>query len=390
MERIAVEPREDWRETAETHGFRFHTFDGDVYWDETACYRFGLAEIENDIEAPSAEIEQMCFEVVQRAVDDDAVLRRLGIPEAFWDLIADSWRGQHKNLYGRLDFAYDGAGPAKLYEYNADTPTALYESAIFQWVWLEQAVERGIVPADCDQFNSIHEALTGAFGAMAPDIRAGRLLHVACCRDSAEDEGTVEYIADCARQAGLETRLIYIEDIGIDAQGRFTDLQDETIATLFKLYPWEWIMADPFGEKIASSGTRFIEPAWKAVLSNKGLMPLLWEMFEGHSNLLPSWFEGDPAASALSGDYVRKPMLSREGANVEIFEDGRRTLAAPGEYGAEGHIVQALHPLPRFDGNYAMVGSWIVASQPCGLCIREDKSMVTANDARFLPHVILD
>lgn len=386
MERIAVEPRADWRDTAETHGFNFHTFDGDVYWDETACYRFSLREIEDDIEDPSGEIEQMCFEVVERAVNDEEVLKRLGIPEAFWQFVTDSWYGQHKNLYGRMDFAYDGNGPAKLYEYNADTPTALYESAIFQWLWREQASERGIVPEGCDQYNSIHESLTNALGAM--DLPG--MLHVACCKESTEDEGTVEYIADCARQGGIESRLIYIEDIGVDADGGFTDLQDEQISTLFKLYPWEWIMADDFGKHVPGSGARFIEPAWKSILSNKGLLPLLWEMFEGHPNLLPAWFDGDPAASALEGDYVRKPIFSREGANIEVFEGGQRTLAVPGDYGTEGHIVQALHPLPQFDGHYAMVGSWIVASRPAGLCIREDKSMVTANDARFVPHVILD
>ena len=386
MERIAVEPRDDWRETAEAHGFRFHTIDNEPYWDESACYRFTLRQVEDDIEDPSGEIEQLCFEVVQRAIADESVLMRLGIPEPFWDFIAHSWNDQHKNLYGRMDFAYDGTGPAKLFEYNADTPTSLYETGVFQWVWLEQALERGLIPEDSDQFNSLHEAMTGAFGGMG--IRG--TMHFACCKDSDEDEGTVEYIADCARQAGIESRLIYIEDMGVDAEGRFTDLQDDVIVDLFKLYPWEWIMTDEFGKNVPTGGARFIEPAWKAVLSNKGLLPLLWEMFEGHPNLLPAWFDGDPAAASLDGDYVRKPLLSREGANVEIFQGGERTISVAGDYGAEGHIIQAFHPLPEFGGNYPMIGSWLVASQPCGIGIREDKSMVTGNNARFVPHIIVD
>lgn len=384
MERIAVEPRDDWRKTAEAHGFRFHTIDDELYWDESACYRFTLRQVEDDLENPSAEIEQMCFQVVERAVADETVLRRLGIPEPFWDYVRDSWRQQHKNLYGRLDFAYDGAAPAKLFEYNADTPTSLYETAVFQWVWLEQAIERGLIPADSDQYNSLHEALTGAFA----DIGIRRTLHIACCKGSDEDEGTVEYIADCARQAGIETRLIYIEDIGMDGRGHFTDLQDDTITDMFKLYPWEWIMADDFGRFVPGSGVRFIEPGWKAILSNKGLLPLLWEMFEGHPNLLPAWFDDDPGAAALNGDYVRKPLFSREGANLEIFRGGQRTVSVAGDYGAEGHIVQAYHPLPEFGGNYPMTGSWLVASRPCGICIREDRSMVTGNDARFVPHIV--
>ena len=384
MERIAVEPRDDWRDTADAHGFRFHTIDDDQYWDESACYRFSLSEVEDDIEHPSAELEQMCFQVVERALADEAVMKNLGIPEAFWDFIADSWSQQHRNLYGRFDFAYDGIGPAKLFEYNADTPTSLYETAVFQWVWLEQAIERGLISEGSDQYNSLHEALTGSFAQMG----LGGILHLACCKESEEDEGTVEYMADCARQGGVETRLIYIEDIGLDTRGNFTDLQDDPITNLFKLYPWEWIMTDDFGKNVQNSNTRFIEPGWKSILSNKGLLPLLWEMFEGHPNLLPAWFDGDSGAAALDGNYVRKPLFSREGANVEIFEGGERTVSVEGDYGAEGHIIQALHPLPNFDGNYPMVGSWMVASQPCGIGIREDTSMVTGNNARFVPHII--
>lgn len=386
MRRIAVAERADWRATAEEFGFLFHTIDGAPYWDETACYRFSLRQIEHDIEAPSAEIEAMCFEVVERAVGDAELLERLAIPAPFWDVVRESWRTRARNLYGRLDFAYGGQGPAKLLEYNADTPTSLYESAAFQWVWLEQARERGIVPPDCDQYNGVHERLVDAFAHFGIDGR----LHLAACRGSAEDEGTVRYLQDCAAQAGLETTFLNIEDIGTDAEGRFTDLDDMTITTLFKLYPWEWIMADEFGAHVARSGVTFIEPAWKAVLSNKGLLAILWEMFEGHPNLLPAYFADDPRAADLAGGCVRKPLLSREGANIEMIRPGEEPRRTEGPYGAEGFVVQALSPLPEFDGNHAVIGSWLVASQPCGMGIREDATAITRDTSRFVPHVIFD
>ena len=94
-----------------------------------------------------------------------------------------------------------------------------------QWVWLEQAIERGLIPDGSDQFNSL-QALTAAWANMGVD----GTLHLACCR-TRKDEGTIEYMADCARQSGLETRLIYIEDIGINTDSRFTDLQENTIVT---------------------------------------------------------------------------------------------------------------------------------------------------------------
>ena len=386
MERRAVRPRDNWQQVAAEHGFTFHTPDGERYWDETHAYRFTLREIEEDLEDPAEELEQMCFEVVERAVADEEVLRRLAVPEMFRGYVADSWRNRERNLYGRMDFRYDGNGPAKLYEYNADTPTALYESAIFQWVWLEQALEQGLVPEGADQFNSLHERLIDAIGRFGIDGP----LHLACARDTDEDLGTIEYLEDCARQAGLGTRRMFIEDIGLSDDGRFTDTDDDPVRWLFKLYPWEWLMEEEFGSRIPGSDTQFIEPGWKAVLSNKGLLALLWEMFEGHPNLLPTFFEDDPKAASLGGRYVRKPLLSREGANIAFVENGRTVMDFDGPYGAEGFVRQAVAPLPSFEGRRPMCGVWLVASEPAGMCIREDEGDITTDDACFVPHFILD
>jgi glutathionylspermidine synthase len=364
----------------------FHSIDNDPYWDETAYYKFSLRQIEDDLEAPSEELEKLCFDVVERVVGDRQLMKRIGIPEYYWDYVANSWQQQDRNLYGRMDFAYDGKGPAKLLEYNADTPTTLYETSIFQWVWLEQAMERELIPAGCDQYNSVHEKLLEAL----PNLGVHEVLHLACANDSEEDQGTIDYIADCARQAGLDTRTLLMDDIGIDEHGQFTDLDDRLITDLFKLYPWEWIMAEDFGENIARSGARFLEPPWKTILSNKGLLPLLWEMFEGHPNLLPSYFEDDPKASELGDTYIRKPLYSREGLNISVVRDGRVDYSIDGPYGVEGHILQAYNPLPNFDGNFAMTGCWLVASQAAGMCVREDKSLITGDDSRFIPHVIID
>lgn len=385
MLRVPSSERPDWRAQASSLGFHFHTIAGEPYWDERAHYRFTLRQIEDDIEAPTAEIEAMCLEVVDRAVRDEEWLRALAIPEAFWDFIAESWRRGEPPLYDRMDFAYDGRGPAKLYEYNADTPTALYESAFFQWVWLEQARVFGRVPPDADQYNAIQEALVAAFEAFDP----GCYLHFSSAEGHAEDRGTVAYLEDCARQAGLATDYVALEQIGVDAAGRFADGNDYVIEALFKLYPWEQVFADPFGAHVPKAGVRWLEPAWKAILSNKGLLALLWRLYPGHPNLLPAFFEADPAVADLSGGHVRKPLFSREGANVEwVAPDGRRETV-PGPYGAEGHVVQALHPLPRFAGQYAVIGSWVVRGVPAGLGIREDATPVTRDTSRFLPHAIV-
>jgi glutathionylspermidine synthase len=390
MRRLACPERDDWRLTAEQAGFDFHTIDGERYWDERACYAFTLDEIERQIEAPTAEIDAMCLELVARAIDDEGLLRRLKIPEAFWPLISESWHRDELSLYGRLDLSFDGRGPAKLLEYNADTPTSIFEAAVFQWTWLEQAIERQIVEGDADQFNSIHERLIDAWRKLGQGkLGQPRLLHLAGTTDNIEDAGTLAYLEDTARQAGLQTSLIDVEDIGWRDDGGFVDLDNREIELAFKLYPWEWMFHDAFGERLAKAATRWIEPPWKAILSNKGMLPLLWEMFPDHPNLLPAYFEDDPNCARLGASYVRKPIYSREGANIALVREGVEVAAQAGPYGTEGFIRQALAPLPNFANQYPVIGSWLIDHTPCGLSIREDASPITGNTSRFLPHAIL-
>ena len=386
MQRIPVVQRPDLEDTALRHGYEYRAGIGVPYWDETAYYRFTLRQIEEDLEKPAQEIGQMCFQLLDHSLADETIYRRLHIPEAYWDYIANSWRNKERDLYGRLDFSYHGTGDAKLLEYNADTPTTLYESAVFQWIWLEQAIAAGLIPRDCDQFAELHEDLVDAFRAMGVD----RPLHLACLRDIEDDRETVKYLEECAQEAGLETQFVAMKDIGVDARGRFTDLEDRIITMLFKLYPWEWIMAEEYSRYLVSSGVHFLEPPWKAVLSNKGLLPLLWEMFAGHPNLLPAYFSEDSAASSLQHSYVRKPLLSRQGSNIEIVQDGITVSHKDGPYGEEGHVVQAFHSLPEFDGKFPMIGCWMVAGRPAGLSIREGQALITDESANFIPHVILD
>jgi len=386
MKRIICPERDDWRVTAEQSGFDFHTIDGERYWDERAYYAFTLDEIERQIEAPTAEIDAMCLELAGRAVDDEEYLRRLKLPEAFWPLISESWHRDEASLYGRLDLSYGGRDRAKLLEYNADTPTSIFEAAVFQWTWLEQAIERRIIPAHADQFNSIHERLIAAWQKLGN----GRQLHLTGTTENAEDAGTLAYLEDTARQAGLTTTMLDIADIGWrDDDGAFVDLDDRGIELAFKLYPWEWMFHDEFGARLAKAPTRWIEPPWKAILSNKGILPLLWEMFPNHPNLLPAYFEDDPNAASLGASFVRKPLYSREGANVMLVSDGVTVGEQQGPYGAEGFIRQALAPLPGFSAQYPVIGSWLVDHAPCGLSIREDEGPITGNSSRFLPHAIL-
>ncbi|EJC63955.1 glutathionylspermidine synthase [Rhizobium leguminosarum bv. viciae WSM1455] len=384
MKRITLPARPDWLDKARAVGFGFHVMYGEPYWLDDAAYTFTLDEIEMQIEEPSQELHDMCMDLVDDIVRSEESLDRLAIPEDLRDVVQRSWQRRDRHLYGRFDLAYDGTGPVKLLEYNADTPTSVFETAYFQFNWLTDQVALGILPKDADQYNSLQESLVEAFEQFSKEP----IFHFAAMTDNEEDRGTTVYLMDCAVQAGHRVELLDIREIGIDAQGRYTDLQDRVIDRCFKLYPWEFMLREPFARDLVRSGDVFVEPAWKAVLSNKGLLPLLWQRHPNHPNLLASYFADDPAASSLS-DYVRKPLLSREGENVTIFRDGRELISAPGDYGDEGFVVQAYAPLFESDGGFAVLGSWIVGDRACGLAVREDRSRITANLSRFVPHVIV-
>lgn len=371
MRREERVPRIDWPRKVEELGFHYHTIDG-VYWDERACYRFTSAQVDK-LELATGELQSRCIDAATRVIERGEY-DRFAIPEDFIPLIEQSWNDDEKSLFGRFDLSWNGEGEPKLLEYNADTPTALLEASVVQWYWLQEAVP------GADQFNSIHERLIERWKQVAADLRGGPVVHFAAVSDSAEDQGNLDYLRDTAVQAGLDARALDIAEVGWDGE-RFRDTEERPIDTLFKLYPWEWLVREPFGRHLLGRTTRVIEPAWKMVLSNKAILPVLWEMFPGHPNLLPAYFEPGRFAT----DFVKKPIYSREGANVSITSGGR-TLEEPGEYGDEGFIWQAYHELPRFGDNHTVIGSWIVGEEPAGIGIREDVSPITKNTSRFLPH----
>ena len=383
MKRENLIPRPDWQKKMEDLGFGFHSIDG-IYWDERACYQFSAQEIDT-LETATADCHEMCIAAAQHVIDKN-LYARFAIPPEFIPLIERSWNDDEATFFGRFDFSWDGNGSPKMLEYNADTPTSLIEASVAQWYWLQE------VKPGCDQFNSLHEKMIERFKAIAAE-RGIKTMHFACVGDSEEDVGNIDYLRDVALQAGLDAPFIDINNIGWDAIAKkFADENDQEIIALFKLYPWEWMVREAFGLNLLNSEMRIIEPAWKMLLANKAILPVLWELYPDHPNLLPAYFE----AQKFTSDYVKKPLLSREGANVTIKTSRggvENTIAIPGEYGAEGFIYQGFHPIPNYreagQDNYMVIGSWIIGDEPAGMGIREDESPVTKNTSRFLPHYFI-
>ena len=370
MRRHHSPPRPNWRQRVEEIGLTYHSHDTGPYWDESACYELSAREVD-ELEAAANALHYLCIEAAEAVIKNEW-WARLSIPEAAIPSIQASWERDDFSIYGRFDLSFEGCTAPKLLEYNADTPTALLEAAVAQWFWLEEA------RPGTDQFNSIHERLIAAWQRCP-----AQEIHFSSVKDNPEDEQTVLYLRDTCEQAGRKTRSVYVEDIGWDAKRHcFVDLANRPIEHCFKLYPWEWLWREPFAEHLARERVRFFEPAWKMLLSNKGLLPILWELFPGHPNLLPAY----ETAAPLGDCYVRKPKLGREGSNVSWVERGTVVEQTPGGYGQEGHVFQTPAAIPDFEGHHPVFGVWVVDHEAAGLGIREDTRRITGNLSRFVPH----
>jgi glutathionylspermidine synthase len=388
MRRVRIGARPDWRSVVSAEGLVYCETrypDGSIrpYWEDGAYYAFSPEEI-GELDRATTELFEMCIAAGDRIIEG-GLYRQMGIPEQAVERIVETWSVEPPSVFGRFDLRYDGRTPPKLLEFNADTPTALVESAVIQWRWLEDRFPDG------DQWNEIHDRLIHAWRRQLPQ---GALIHFAhtTAERSGEDMMNVVYLQDTAAQAGFPTQSLAVEEIGWHPLLGFVDLDDRHIERIFKLYPWEWMMDEDFarhcldwmGDGVTS--TVWIEPIYKMLWSNKGLLPVLWELFPDHPYLLRTYFESPREMTA----YVRKPLLSREGENIQVFApDAGVVLETGGDYGAEGYVYQEFAPAPALRGsNHPVLGTWVVDGEPAGLSVRESNGLITDNLSRFVPHLI--
>lgn len=366
MIRKTFAPRKEYDKRNIEVGFDFGNLDGCGYWNETAGYKFNAREIDR-IEAATNELFEMVMAVVPDILSDKKLMtERFGYSEGFQKLIQKSWDEYHYSVYGRFDLAYDGTN-IKMYEFNADTPTSLLESSLIQYYWM---VDRGLG----DQFNSIHEKLIESWKFIKEKQIGDKTTYFTSMTGYQEDYRTVEYMMDTAKQAGVNVSYILLHDIGSDGKHLY-DLESKKMDHIFKLYPWEWMVDEKFGETVLQDDIRWIEPAWRALLSCKAMLPVLWNKYPRHNLLLPASFEEQ------SG-YVKKPIFGREGGNITLPGQEEQ----PGPYGKENFIYQQYQPLTKIDNVYPMIGSWVIGDQAAGIGIRESDGLITGNTSRFTPH----
>jgi glutathionylspermidine synthase len=203
--------------------------------------------------------------------------------------------------------------------------------------------------------------------------------------ETGEDVMTTTYMRETAEEAGLATEFILMDQIGRASDRGFLDLEERPIRSIFKLYPWEWILKEKFGRYAIETYPNmiWIEPIWKMLLSNKAILAVLWELFPNHPNLLETYSDGPRGMR----EYVRKPALGREGANI-FAQTSIGTVRTGGSYGSGLHVYQKFSRPRIFDGVCPIIGGWVVDNAAAGMGIRESAGIITDSHSQFVPHII--
>lgn len=435
LERHPCQRRSRWQEAITRDGVVYSDTEAPgggtfSYWVEDAYYRV--------TEADTVHLAMVCGELTAMLivagdyVIEQKLFRRLGIPDFAVPAIIKTWEDDDPewywpSVYGRMDLRW-GDDPAltatdpslaqpRLLEYNADTPTCFPESTGAQWNWRTDNPS-----VSGDQWNGAFEALVAAWKRSVELFEERRRRKVTTihffhtsAEKSGEDRMNTALVAAAAEQAGFTVKMQYIENLRLEAwneqyvfldgetpasMGHFLDQDGQPVELAFKLYPWEWMIHERFGatalwNTLQSDGTTWVEPPYKMLWSNKGILPILWELFKDDpvrsSYLLPAYFEGDEPPG-FRDNCVRKPLLGREGGNVTVIRDGEVIASNGGGYGSEGHILQEFAELPVFETNsgqrHALTGVWMIDNEAAGLCFRESSGPITDNLSFFVPHVI--
>ncbi|EPV6928689.1 glutathionylspermidine synthase family protein [Campylobacter upsaliensis] len=387
MEFLTLEKLE--KNYLESIGFSWHTDeDGSDYLDnQFICVSKNEA---NAYYEAANELYDMFIAAAQNVIDNDR-FDELGIPFNLIDAIKMSWENEvHWHLYGRFDFAggLDGK-PIKLIEFNADTPTSLFESAILQWAMLKQNnLDEHL------QFNSIYESLMDNFKRLITldesveefeeHYRGWKILFSSVAGNK-EEELTTKLLAHIAKDAGFECDFAYVDEVEFGEEGIFKN--GVNYEYWFKLLPWEEIaieegeLAMLLTQIMRNQKAIILNPAYTLLFQSKGILKILWELYPNHPLLLESSYE------PLQGkDFVKKPMFGREGANISIIKDDVKLQENIGPYGNNKMIYQQYYELNSSENEYYQAGVFF-AYEGCGLGFRKG-GLIIDNASKFVGHII--
>lgn len=373
-------------------GFTWHTDSDNSRYVSNELVVISEAEAEAYYEAAN-ELYEMYAKAAQYVIDNNLFFE-LGIPFNLVDMIKKSWENDvHWHIYGRFDFAggIDGK-PIKLLEFNADTPTALFETALLQWALLK---ENGM--DENRQFNDVYEAIKENFKRLITlyddtvafdDIYEGWKILFSSMHGNDEEEATVKLLMQMAHDAGFEVGFEYLQDVKFDENGIY-DRDEVGYEYWFKLYPWEDMATDE--PELATTLTAImnnqkailLNPAYTLLFQSKGILKILHDLYPSSPYLLKSSFE------PLNGvKQVAKPLFGREGANVEIInQDKTVAVKNDGPYSNYKKLYQEFVELPQDTDGLKYQAGVFFAYEGCGVGFRKGGEILD-NMSKFVGHFI--
>jgi glutathionylspermidine synthase len=374
-------------------GFTWHTdSDGSKYINDE------LVEISStEAEAYYAagnEIYDMYVEAAEFVIENDLFFD-LGIPFNLTEAIKKSWESDvHWHVYGRFDLAggIDGK-PIKLIEFNADTPTSLFETTLLQWALLKQNNMD-----EEKQFNNIYEAISQNFKRLITldeDLELfeerydGWKILFSSVEGDDEEEATTRLLQQMATDAGFNTSFEYLQNVRFDENGIF-DAHDNKYEYWFKLYPWEDIAHDE--PELATTLTNImlnqkaiiVNPAYTLLFQSKGLMKIMYDLFPDSPYLLNTSFE------PLEGiKQVEKTVFGREGANTKIIDaNGEVVESIDGPYDNYKKVYQEYVEFNKDIKGAKYQAGVFFAYEACGLSFRKG-SEIMDNMSKFVGHALV-
>ena len=381
-------------EFMEKIGFAWHTDNDNSSYIADEIVQVSEKEANAYYEAAN-ELYDMYVNAAQHVIDNN-LFHEIGIPFNLVDIIKNSWENDvHWHLYGRFDLAggLDGK-PIKLIEFNADTPTAVFETAIIQWAMLKLNHMD-----EAAQFNDLYESLKQNFKRLITlgdedadfdELYEGWGILFSSIAGSIEDEQTVKLLQYIAKEAGFKTDFAYVDEVVFnDDEGIFKN--DEHFEYWFKLVPWESIAIDEgelaliLSNIVKNQKAIIINPAYTLLFQSKGILKILWDLYPNHPLLL------ETSNEPLKGKkYVKKPVFGREGANVSIYdENGAQIASSDGEYDSNKAIYQEFYEFNQDERGESYQAGVFYAYEACALGYRKGGKILD-NYSKFVGHFIKD
>lgn len=384
MRRVTTKSRVDWRPGLRKYPFGVRAMGAGAGWREDVRYEFTVAQIDL-IESVADELHGLILQATRSVIERKA-FGSLAIPsgparliEASWN---DYWAGGRGNeraggLVGRLTLAYDGRDAIKLLACNYDTCDGLFTASIIQRNWLEAMC------GDADQFNGLHSGLIERWEELSAG--SGREhIHLTCYTPDSRREGELVYLSATAADAGIASDLLPIQAIGWDGR-RFRDAEGGPIAWLGKIYPWEAMIDDAFGQHLRSGGLSVLEPLWRWVPSLHGFLAFLWYFYPQHPNLCRAALEKSDLSS--SDAVTIRSNFGLDHAAVRMIEHGK-IIGDTNVDDIPGGFLCLETPTTFVEEDmHAVIDAWIVGDKCLGMTVRESKDARVGPESATVPHL---